>query len=156
MEMTREQREEIKHAQEITPKKNVNAAEKKRINEQTMKYQRDKDREMVRGIFRFHEVPSGSMSFVYKAYKGDEVERYDMIDGQVYTVPLGVAKHINKNIWYPEYSYVTTEKVYTGFGPGQAMKATRKVKRCSFQSLEFLDIDDVPTTVSPIITMENV
>lgn len=121
-----------------------------------MQWQRDKDREMVKGIFRFHEVPGGCMSFVFKAYKGDEVERYDMIDGQVYTVPLGVAKHLNKNLWYPEYSYVKGEGMIGGHGPSQIMKATRKIRRCSFQSLEFIDIDEVPTNVESIITMEQV
>jgi hypothetical protein len=48
-----------------------------------LRYQRDKDREQVKGIFRFHEVPGGSMSFVYKAYKEDQVERYDLFDGEI-------------------------------------------------------------------------
>jgi len=40
----------------------------------SLKYQRDKDREMVRGIFRFHEVPGGLMSCVCKAYREAPVE----------------------------------------------------------------------------------
>jgi hypothetical protein len=159
MEMTKLQKEELKHSGSSTQvvKETVKSyEERKRLNHQSLNYNRDKDREMVRGKFIFHEVPGGCMSFVFKAYKGDEVERYDMVDGHIYTVPLGVAKHLNKNLWYPEYSYVKSEQVYNGFGPNQAMKATRKVKRCSFQSLEFLDIDEVPTNVSPIIQVENI
>lgn len=160
MEMSKVQKEELKHGSPVHEKKEIESIkhmeDKRKTNPQNLRYQRDKDRELVKGIFRFHEVPGGCMSFVFKGYKGDEVERFDMVDGQVYTVPLGVAKHLNKNLWYPEYTYVKSEGTYNGFGPNNAMKATRKVKRCSFQSLEFIDIDDVPTTVSSIITMENI
>ncbi len=98
-----------------------------------LKYMRDKDREMVRGIFRFFEVPDGFMSFVFRAYKEDEVERYDMYDGEIYTVPLGVAKHLNKNGWYPEHAFITDE---TG---KPIAKVGKKIRRFGFQSLEFFD-----------------
>ena len=123
-----------------------------------LRYKRDKDREKVKGMFIFHEVPGGCMSFVYKAYEGDPVERYDFIDGQIYTIPMGVAKHLNQNLWYPEYSYVKSEGMFGAHNSmaGTTMKATRKVRRTSFQSLEFMDIEDVPTNVSKIVTMEAV
>lgn len=115
------------------------------------KYERDKDREKVKGIFRFHEVPGGTMSFVYRAYKQDDVERYDLVDGQVYEVPLGVARHLNKNLWYPIHAYQTDE---TGMA---VQKIGKKVRRCSFQSLEFVDIDDLtPVGQGDIVTVEKV
>ena len=67
---------------------------KKQMN---LKNQRDRDREIVRGIFKFDEVPGGTMSFVYKKYREDPVERYSFVDGCAYSIPLGVAKHLNKN-----------------------------------------------------------
>lgn len=139
----------MSESKNITPTLNHKKERPKNWN-----YNRDQDREPVKGIFRFHEVPGGTMSFVYKGYNGDNVERYDLIDGQVYTVPLGVAKHLNKNLWYPEYSYVKSEGTYTGHGPGNVMRATKKVRRCSFQSLEFIDIDEVPTSASQIVMVE--
>lgn len=102
-----------------------------------LRYMRDKDREMVKGVFRFFEVPGGTMSFVYRAYKEDPVERYDLEDGKIYTLPLGVAKHLNKNVWYPVHQHLVDED-------GKASKMVgRKVHRCGFQSLEFVDIDDL-------------
>ena len=101
-----------------------------------LKYMRDKDRQMVRGIFRFYEVPGGFMSFVYSAYKEDDIERYDMYDGQIYTVPLGVARHLNKNGWYPEHAFITDE---TG---KPIAKVGKKIRRFGFQSLEFTDESD--------------
>lgn len=112
------------------------------------RYQRDKDREPVKGIFRFYEVPGGSVSFNYRAYKEDEVERYDLVDGQVYTLPLGVAKHLNKNGKYPVHKYMTDET-------GKAvMKIGQYVRRFGFQSLEFVDIDDLQEEGGQILTAE--
>lgn len=114
-----------------------------------LRYMRDKDREPVRGKFIFHEVPGGLMSFVYKAYKEDDVERFDLIDGEIYTLPLGVAKHLNKNCWYPVHAYAMDEN------GRPTMKIGQKVRRCSFQSLEFVDIDDLTAVGTPeIATVE--
>lgn len=110
----------------------------------SLSYQRDRDREMVRGIFKFYEVPGGSVSFNYRAYKQDPVERFDMIDGQIYTIPLGVAKHLNKNCWYPIHNHMVDKDGVPVARIGQ------KVRRMGFQSLEFVDVDDL--TFSPEIT----
>lgn len=115
----------------------------------SLKYQRDKDREMVTGKFIFHEIPGGVMSFSFKAYKEDSVERYDFVDGQIYKIPLGVARHLNKNLWYPQYEYFKGDNVQN------IQRIGRKVRRCSFQSLEFVDIDDL-TPASELYTVENV
>ncbi len=160
MEMTKISKEDAKNIVPEIPKNIAEPVskqeEKKKTLSQNLKYLRDRDREMVKGVFRFHEVPGGCMSFSFKAYKQDDVERYDMVDGQVYTVPRGVAVHLNKNLWYPEYAYVKSEGVYNGFGPNQTMRATKKVRRCSFQSLEFMDIDEVPSSVQSVVLMESI
>jgi hypothetical protein len=104
------------------------------------------------------------MSFVFKAYKQDQVERYDLVDGEVYTLPLGVAKHLNKNGWYPEYSFAIGEKdvQFTqapglGAGPTQIMKIGKKVRRFGFQSLEFIDIEDLSPVGQPdLVTVQMV
>lgn len=115
----------------------------------TMKMQRDKDREPVKGIFRFHEVPGGQMQFCYKYYKGDEVETFTLVDGDIYTLPLGVAKHLNKNCWYPLHAYAVD-------ADGRSIaKIGQKVRRCSFQSLEFVDVDDLTPTGKPLVTVEH-
>jgi hypothetical protein len=102
-----------------------------------LKYMRDKDREMVRGKFIFHEVPGGLMSLSFKAYKEDPIERFDLTDGEIYTLPLGVAKHLNKNCWYPEYEFFRDENTQN------MQRIGKKKRRCSFQSLEFVDTDDL-------------
>lgn len=112
-----------------------------------------KDHEMVRGIFRFHEVPGGVMSFVYKKHKGDEVLHYTMTDGQIYSVPRMVAKHLNKNCWYPIHDYETDENGRFTHN----YKITKKVRRCSFQSLEFIDDEDInPVGEATIYTAQSI
>lgn len=115
-----------------------------------LKYQRDKDREPVRGIFRFYEVPGGQIEFVYRKYKEDPIEKFTFFDGQVYTIPLGVAKHIEKNLWYPVHAYAQDDK-------GSAhQRIGSKVKRAGFQSLEFIDIEDLSSVANSIITVQNI
>lgn len=126
------------------------AVKKENKPKPNLKYLRDKDREMVRGKFIFHEVPGGVMSFVFRQYKEDQVERYDLVDNEIYTIPLGVARHLNKNCWYPIHSHAVDEN------GKPTMKIGQKVRRCSFQSLEFIDVDDLtPVGGNGIVTVEN-
>lgn len=127
------------------------------------KYLRDKDREPVKGKFIFHEVPGGTMSFSIKIHKDDQVENYTLVDGEIYTLPLGVAKHLNKNCWYPIYSHLGGDKnVAAGLSAniygasGQNMRIGQKVRRCSFQSLEFVDIDDLSPVGNSLLMVETV
>lgn len=144
--------------------KEIKTPVKKEISptQKSLKWQRDKDREKVKGIFRFYEVPGGSMSFSIKLYKEDKVERYDLFDGEVYEIPLGVAKHLNKNGWYPEYGFISGEEgTRTGFGASMGktapnhMRVMKKIRRFGFQSLEFLDIDELSTpSQTELVTVE--
>lgn len=115
-----------------------------------LKHQQQKDREIVKGIFRFYEVPGGHVEFCYKAYAGDEVENFLLYDGQVYSLPLGVARHLNKNGWYPVHTHAVDDNGKAIFKIGQ------KVQRFGFQSLEFVDIDDIEPAGTPLVTVEKV
>lgn len=92
-----------------------------------------KDRELVRGKFIFHEVPGGEMGFMFRKYKKDPLEKHSMIDGQIYTVPRGVAHHLNTNCWYPSYTFKYDENKRPSTSIGE------KIRRVSFQSLEFIE-----------------
>ncbi len=122
-----------------------------------LKYMRDRDRESVTGVFRYYEVPNGVMEFVYREYKEDPVEKFRMFDGEIYTVPRGVMRHLNKNGWYPEYEHYNTERglqmignhgpMVAGINPDMphiGMRVGKKIKRFAFESMEFLEMDDVP------------
>ena len=146
----------------MTQKEAVKKEVKQKPN---IKYLRDKAAEKVTGIFRFYEVRGGSISFNFREYKpehGTGIEQYDLVDGETYTIPLGVARHLNNNGWYPEYGYVTTEAgigavKQAGIGVNNRMqRITRKIHRYGFQSLEFVDIDDLPTADKEIVEVQTV
>lgn len=96
------------------------------------------DGKLVRGIFRFHEVPGGRLDFPFLKYPGDEVKKFSMKDGEVYEVPLGVAKHLNTNCWYPLYGY--SDKAHNNIQESALMSVKEKIRRCSFQSLDFVEM----------------
>lgn len=148
----------INNGRTSIPTRVVSNEQKKELAKK-LKYQRDKDRELVRGVFRYYEVPNGVLEFSYKAYREDPVETYQLYDGQVYTIPLGVARHLNKNVAYPKYEYIKGEPdVASGYNnfSNQGLKIRQKEKRCSFQSLEFLDIEDLDINPKQIIEVEQV
>lgn len=98
---------------------------------------RAEESKLVRGIFRFHEVPGGQMDFMFRKYKGDDLAKYSMKDGEVYEIPLGVARHLNTNCWYPVYGH--NDKSQQGALGSAAMNVKEKIRRCSFQSLDFVE-----------------
>lgn len=104
--------------------------------------QKDKDAEIVKGVFRFYEMPGGTLAFTYKAHKGQETETYTLTDGQMHEIPLGVAKHLNNNGWYPQYEYIKDEKFQAGYGMSGGMRIARKVHRYGFSGLDFVDIEE--------------
>ena len=112
------------------PKRNT-----RKITSEEMKKMREKDHKPVEGIFRCYEPRGGGMTFSFKKYKGDEVLKYEMVDGDIYTIPLMVAKHLNQNCYYPKHTHVLDANGKPSIEVG------KKVQRCSFESLEFQDLD---------------
>jgi hypothetical protein len=122
--------------------------------------ERKRMREKVQGIFHFHEVPGGGIEFNYKEFEGDPIEKFTMHDGYQYTVPYGVARHLNRNGWYPQYGHVKVDG-----GPSilasprgvdrMEQRIVSKVRRYSFSSLEFLDLEDVPSADKQILQVQS-
>jgi hypothetical protein len=129
----------------------------KRTKEETdreIKKMRERDAELVTGIFKNLENPAvagstGSVTFSYLAYPGDEAVVYELWDGERYQLPRGVARHLNNNCFYREYQQLPGEFGQTGMRGAapdgrlktQAMQMSRKVHRFAFHSLEFMEDD---------------
>lgn len=131
--------------------------------------QRERDAEMVTGIFKNLENPGqngsrGVLSFGYKAYPGDDYVFYELADNERYTIPRGVARHLNNNCFYREYQHLEGESGMTGVRgaahdgrlSAKNMQLCRKIHRCEFRSLDFMDddlelhpVDITEVTVSP-------
>lgn len=122
-------------------------------------YLRDKDREKVKGIFHNYETRGGSIKFPFRGYKGDPIEWYEFTDGQTYEIPLGVAKHLNKNCWVPSYEKMASDGTMRGVSGRNTgrMHVVRKVRRFGFQSLEFIPDEDLSMdgrTMSDVVGVE--
>ena len=121
---------------------------------------RDRDAELVTGIFKNNECPGMPAEFMFKAYPGDEYKEWYFSDGEKYNIPRGIARHLNSGCCYNEYKLLPNE---TGqFGTRQAvvsdgsrrqndtMQVQKKIYRYSFQSLEFQD-DDLDLVQSKLV-----
>jgi hypothetical protein len=120
----------------------IKETSKKKID---LKYLREKDREPVKGMFKYYELPGGMLEFSLKLHDGDPVVKYSLLDGEVYTLPLGAAKHLNKNMWYPIHEHRVEEN-------GKSSQIIgKKVRRAGFHHLEFVDIEDLSPNGYPEI-----
>lgn len=64
--------------------------------------EKKRDMEIVKGIFKNHEQEGGNLKFSFKKYPG-RVETYDLYDGEIYSIPRMVAKHLNNECAYPTF-----------------------------------------------------
>lgn len=111
---------------------------------------KERDRELVTGIFRFIERPGSVLKFRFKKYADDPYEEYTLCDGQKYQLPRMVARHLNQNVHYVEYKKVDGIMMeaapLTGTEQQVAkMQSMKKIRRCEFMSLEFMDDDLIPS-----------
>ena len=95
----------------------------------TPEYEKKEESQKVEIIFRFHELAGGTLSFGYKKYKGP-IEEYNLVDGERYTLPLGVIRHVN-SLGTPIYVTKTlpNKKVI--------QEISRIKHRCSCESASF-------------------
>lgn len=107
----------------------------------TEKTEVERDREPVTGVFRYYEIPGARFTFMYRKHPGEPIEKYDFMDGETYTIPRGVAEHLNQNCWYPEHEYLQNED------GTPATRIGRKVPRVGFQSLDFMSNEHRETTI---------
>lgn len=121
-----------------------------------------RDSEKVTGIFKNLEAPGNVHRFAIKLYKGDPVEVYEMWDGERYTIPRGVARHLSTNCYYTQYKHLPGEfgenGIRAAYNDGRLraanMQEAKKVYRFAFHSLEFTDEDPdmIPSTVVQVTT----
>ena len=107
---------------------------KPKLSKEDLEKMREDDNKMVKGIFRCFEPMGGGFKFSFRKYPHDPVRKYEMTDGQIYTVPKMVAKHLNKNCAYPIHAFIVDANGNQIPGVGKWQK------RCSFESLEFSEV----------------
>ena len=112
----------------------------------SIKTSMERDAELVKGKFQYLEVPGATLVFSYRKYKGQHPVQYKLKDGEIYTLPRGVAKHLATTGQYPIHEYATDE-----FGK-PLIRIGRMKRRYNFESLEFFD--DLGSTDSKLYTVE--
>lgn len=147
-----------------TPENKPNKITRDELSKQ-IKKMRDRDAEIVTGIFKNLENPAavngglGSLVFSYKYYPGDENVIYELWDGERYTLPRGVARHLNNNCFYREYQHLPREHGTQGTREAvsangrretNSMQMAKKVHRYAFHSLEYMD-DDIDMYPSNLV-----
>lgn len=96
--------------------------------------EREEKAQMVTGKFLFNECPGGELKFCYREYPGDQLVHYTMKHDNIYTIPLGVARHLNDRCAYYEYQHnIDGGKTVDA----KNMYIQSKVHRTSFIPLNF-------------------
>lgn len=125
---------------------------------------RERDNELVTGIFYYTERPGSILSFRFKKYAGDDYKEYNLQHGERYKLPRMVARHLNKDVHYTKYTQLDNSSMQAGaqgqksrFEDGSrrkqhGMSMQEKVHRCEFRSLEFMDedLDLIPSNITMV------
>ena len=112
-------------------KKNINKAEA----EKKLRAEYERKSQMVKGLFTFNEQRGATFKFGFCEFPkrfGDCPTMYELKDGEMCTIPLGVAEHIRDNLFY----YEVEERMECG----QAMRIKRKVRRATFENSDFTPV----------------
>lgn len=98
---------------------------------------KERDCEMVTGVFRCFEPMGGQLEMTAQAYDGEQPTKYTFVDGETYTVPKYVAKRFESEFqgigtWYPTHSHILdaagAPTVVTG----------KKNRRFGFSGMDFM------------------
>lgn len=101
-------------------KKIVNTKSKAEV-EAMIKKMRAEDEKLVKGMFEFTEAEGGFFEFCYRKYPGESITTYQLVHGEICTIPMGIVKHLNgtkkkvrrySNVEQPPSGGVLTPKTY--------------------------------------------
>jgi hypothetical protein len=87
----------------IPKNKKLTDAEKKEAKKK-IDAAKEKDAEIISGVFKNIECPGSSLQFWFKKYDEPPVY-YEFLDGQRYDIPRMVAEHINKGTKVKSHEY---------------------------------------------------
>lgn len=149
----------FKNADVSTKQNTSNGRYSKEDIKRLMSSWRDRDAELVTGIFKNNEAPGQSTSFRFKAYKGDDYKEWFFEDGEKYRIPRGIARHLNTACYIKDYKHLAGESGAYGIraavrdgspAKNEQLIAERKVYRYQFLSLEF-DADELDMQPSKLV-----
>jgi len=109
--------------------KEVNLGKKTKLSSEGMKKASEKlekarkeDEKLVTGIFENVEAPGAEVTFSYRAYKEHPIRTFTLEDGKSYEIPIGVARHINRQCRYQRAANLIDKEGKPMVGCGEPIK----------------------------------
>ena len=102
-----------------TKREKLSPEAKKKASE-LVEMSRKEDQKMVKGVFKNIESPGGDVTFAYRGHKGEPIRVYNLIDGETYNIPLGVARHVNRQCKYTKSAHLVDKEGKPMVGAGKA------------------------------------
>lgn len=100
-------------------------------------YEMDKYKEIVTGVIKNNENPGAPIEFWFKGEGVPEITKFSFQDNEMIKIPLGLAKHLNKNCWVARDKFILDDK-------GRADSAIgKKERRFSFFPLGYVETEDL-------------
>lgn len=113
--------------------------------EKELKWEADRDEEIVSGVIKNHERPGQNVTFWFKQFKGQDRKLYDLKDGERCELPLGVARHLNKNCWQAK------DRFCLDSAGNPSVEVGRKLRRFSFYYSGYVDLEDLSEVGTPMV-----
>jgi len=85
----------------------------------------------VWGTFQFDEIRGGRISFPFRAFPGDPIIGYTLVDGEEYELPQCLVDHLNKNVKYKVNKNCVDDR------GRPIIKTAKHVQRASFSNKDF-------------------
>lgn len=104
----------------------------KQAASEQLKKARIEDEKLVKGVFKNLEAPGTETMFSYRAYKEHPIQTYTFEDGKTYEIPLGVAKHINRDCKYQRSANLVDAEGKPMVGEG------KPIQRYEFTSTDYM------------------
>lgn len=118
---------------EITTfRKTKRTEEEKKKSSEMIETARKADAKIVKGVFKNLECPGGDLQFAYHAYKGEPTRVYHLLDGKEYDLPMGVAKHINRQCKYKRSKHLIDKD------GNHMITPDKPIERYQFVSIDFM------------------
>ena len=104
---------------------------KKKASEKIEKARKE-DEKLVTGIFKNLEAPGAEATFSLRLYKEHPIRTFTLEDGKKYEIPMGVAKHINRQCKYQRASNLLDKEGKPTIGAG------KPIQRYEFTPTDYL------------------
>lgn len=114
--------------------------------ERDLKWENDRLAEKVSGVIRNNENPGNPIEFWFKGPGCPDMTKFSYKHNEQISIPLGVAKHINKSC------FVVVDAYKLDKDGRPSVEAGKKMRRLSFFPFGYVDTEDLSEVGIPMIS----